>query len=185
MPYLIILALVAALIYFLPKYFKLCKDFNLKISNFKDIELKKQMDEYKNTLQGQFNQAMEQNKQMSYREATVIAEKWKAEYEDIIRKDAVTKSQAVVAGKVTEHFIPFLEGWKYNARDARFMGAPVDFIVFDGLSEGNLKQIIFVEVKTNKAQLNQREKQIRDIISNGKVRWEELRHFINAGVVKP
>jgi predicted Holliday junction resolvase-like endonuclease len=38
----------------------------------------------------------------------------------------------VTFGKVTEHFIPDLPDFAYNPKDARFLGSPVDFIVFDG-----------------------------------------------------
>jgi len=85
-------------------------------------------------------------------------------------------------GKVSEHLIPFLPDFSYNPQDARFIGAPTDLIVFDGLSEGQLRQIVFVEIKTNKSELNQREKQIRDIINRGLIKWEELRHMISEAV---
>jgi predicted Holliday junction resolvase-like endonuclease len=182
MLYLIIIILVINLFYFLFKYFSLSHNFNLKIANYKETELKRQMDEYRVSMQAQLTQAIEENRIMTSREAYIVAENWKKEHEADVRKNAIAKSQQVVAGKVTEHFVPFLEGWNWNAKDARFLGSPVDFIVFDGLSDGQLKQIVFVEVKTNKATLTQREKQIRDILNNGQVKWEEIRHMIGEGI---
>jgi len=108
-------------------------------------------------------------------EYRVILEKWKKEYEKKIRKDAASKSRSTLIGKITEHFIPYLPGFSYDPQDARFLGAPIDFIVFDGLSEGEIRKIIFVEVKTNKGSLSKRERQLRDAIKENRVDWIEIR----------
>ena len=56
------------------------------------------------------------------------------------------------------------------------MGSPIDLIVFDGLDEESLREIYFVEVKTGaSASLTSRQRQIRDAIKAGRVRWIELR----------
>jgi predicted Holliday junction resolvase-like endonuclease len=78
-------------------------------------------------------------------------------------------------GKVTEHFIPFLPEFDYNPQDARFIGSPVDFVVFDGLSEGDLRQVVFMEVKSGKAALSTRERWIRDAVREGRVLWQQVR----------
>ena len=189
----IIVLLLLTLGYVGHEFLALQRDFNLKIANFKENELKRQMDEYKakcdaeievvkSQTQRHIDEVTKEFANLTVKEAAVQLEKWKTENEESIRKDAIAKSQQVVAGKISEHFIPYLEGWNYNAKDARFLGSPTDFIVFDGLSDGQLKQIVFIEVKTNKAQLTQREKQIRDIINNGQVQWEEVRHMIGEGI---
>lgn len=73
---------------------------------------------------------------------------WKARYTATIREDAVLRSQAVTAGKVHEQLIPYLPAFPYNPKDVRFLGSPVDLVVFDGLAEGRVRRIVFVEVKT-------------------------------------
>ena len=108
-------------------------------------------------------------------ELKVVFEQWKLDYEKSIRKDAAAKSQSTLVGKITEHFIPYLPEFSYNPQDARFLGSPIDFIVFDGLSEGVLRKIIFVEVKTNAGSLTVRERQIRDVINEKAVEWIPLR----------
>ncbi|HEY7698915.1 MAG TPA: Holliday junction resolvase-like protein [Vicinamibacteria bacterium] len=93
-----------------------------------------------------------------------------------IREDALRRSQSVVAGKATEHLAPLLPGFDFDPRDARFLGSPVDFIVFDGLSEGELHEIVFVEVKTGpEAVLSSRERRVRDAVDAGRVRFLEVR----------
>lgn len=89
-------------------------------------------------------------------------EEWKHYYEKKVRKDAVNRSTAVIKGKVTEHLVPYFPEFNYHPSDARFLGTPIDFIVFDGLSEGQLKEIVFVEVKSGRnINLNSREKQVQ------------------------
>ncbi len=94
------------------------------------------------------------------------------------KKDVLDKSSQIVKGKVLEHFAPYFPNFPYNPQDARFLGAPVDFIVFDGLSEGELKQIVFVEVKTGSEtrKLPKREQMVKDCIEKGKVHWIYVQH---------
>jgi predicted Holliday junction resolvase-like endonuclease len=100
---------------------------------------------------------------------------WKARHTSIIRQDAVQRSQAVTVGKVSEQLLPYLPGFRFNPKDARFLGSPVDLVVFDGLAEGDLRGIWFLEVKTGNAVLSARERQIRDAILEKRVGWDELR----------
>ncbi|EHP83944.1 Holliday junction resolvase-like protein [Methanotorris formicicus Mc-S-70] len=112
---------------------------------------------------------------LSEQKAEMLFEDWKRKYEKKIRKDAIEKSKSVIIGKITEHFAPFLPEFKYNPKDARFIGSPVDFIVFDGLDEGDLKKIVFLEVKTGKSPLSKREKLIKKIVESKKVEWDSIR----------
>jgi predicted Holliday junction resolvase-like endonuclease len=118
-----------------------------------------------------------QNEQLviARREMAVQIEEWKGKYEESIRQDAIQKSQAVTLGKVTEHFVPYLPEFTYNPKDARFLGTPIDFVVFDGLDNGKLENIIFVEIKTGAAKLNKRERQIREATKAKKILWAEIR----------
>ena len=111
--------------------------------------------------------------------AQLLFQEWKQKEEQNIREDAINRSKSVIGGKITEHLIPFLPEFAYDPQDARFIGSPVDFIVFDGLSDGELKNIVFIEVKSGKtATLSQREKQIKDCIQNKNVTWEIIHHKI-------
>jgi predicted Holliday junction resolvase-like endonuclease len=91
------------------------------------------------------------------------------------RRDAVRRSAAVTAGKVFEQLVPWLPDFAFDPRDARFLGSPVDFVVFDGLSTGEVRRVVFVEVKTASASLSTRERRVRDAILNGRVEWVEHR----------
>lgn len=100
---------------------------------------------------------------------------WRAKHAGAIRADAVAKSRAVTVGKVSEQLVPYLPGFGYNPKDARFLGSPVDFVVFDGLDAGALERVVFLEVKTGGAALSTRERQVRDAIESGRIAWDELR----------
>lgn len=91
------------------------------------------------------------------------------------RKDAVQMSRAVTRGQMYEQLVPYLPDFQFNPKDAQFLGRPVDFVVFDGLDEGDLRRIVFVEVKTGGSQLTTRERLVRDAIRGGRVEWTQIR----------
>jgi predicted Holliday junction resolvase-like endonuclease len=93
-----------------------------------------------------------------------------------IREDALLRSHSVVAGKATEHLAPLLPGFEFDPRDARFLGSPIDFVVFDGLSDGEIQEIVFVEIKTGpSAALTTRERRVKDAVDDRRVRFLEVR----------
>jgi len=100
---------------------------------------------------------------------------WKARYTRAVRHDAIQRSLAVTAGKVYEQLVPYLPDFPFNPKDVRFLGSPVDFVVFDGLSDGHVTRIVFVEVKTGGAELSTRERRVRDAVQEARVEWHELR----------
>ena len=100
---------------------------------------------------------------------------WKLRYSAAIREDAVQRSLAVTAGKVHEQLVPYLPEFGFNPKDARFLGSPVDLVVFDGLAAGAVRRVVFLEVKTGAAPLTTRERQVRDVIDAREVVWAELR----------
>lgn len=100
---------------------------------------------------------------------------WKFKYSSSIRQEAVQRSQAIIAGKVHEQLIPYLPAFPFNPKDVRFLGSPVDLVVFDGLADGRLRRVVFLEVKTGGAGLTSRERSVRDVIQAREVEWAELR----------
>ncbi len=100
--------------------------------------------------------------------------KWQAEIEQA-RKSAVTQSRAVLGGKFTEQMVPYFPDFKYDPTEVRFIGSPIDLIVFPGLARGDPEEIVILEIKTGKsAQLTAMQKKIRQLIEAGMVRWDEI-----------
>ena len=99
-----------------------------------------------------------------------------------IREDAIKKSRAVLVGQFSEQLAPFLPNFKYLPTEARFIGKPIDFLVFKGMDEKNINEVVFVEVKSGKSKINSHEKNLKNAIEKKRVRWEEYR--IPEGVTK-
>ena len=100
--------------------------------------------------------------------------RWQEEKERATR-EAVTQSRAVLGGKFTEQLAPYLPEFKYDPTEARFIGSPIDLIIFPGLANGDPEEIVIMEIKTSKSsQLSPQERKIRQLIEDGMVRWELL-----------
>lgn len=84
---------------------------------------------------------------------------------------ATQGSHRALAGAVAERWAPWLEGFPGRASEARFLGAPVDYIVFHGIDAGEITEVTFVEVKAGRSTLSRVERSLRDCIREGKVRW--------------
>ena len=110
-----------------------------------------------------------------YKEAANNLSQWKVDTETEIRKDAINKSLSVTRGKMTEHMVPYLPGFGFNPTDTRFIGSPIDLVVFDGLSDGDVKKIVFVEIKTGVSTLSTRERFVRNAINAGNIEWLEIK----------
>ena len=92
------------------------------------------------------------------------------------RRDSVKRSTAVVSGRVAEQLAPYLPEFPYSPREARFLGTPVDLVVFEGLDADEVTRVVFVEVKTGGAGLSRRERSVRNCVQRGDVAFEVVRH---------
>ncbi|OPX61997.1 MULTISPECIES: Holliday junction resolvase-like protein [unclassified Methanoregula] len=108
-------------------------------------------------------------------------EVWKKEAAEGIRKDSVNRSRSTLKGKIAEQMAPVLPDFQYTPSDARFIGSPVDYIIFDGLTrvadekQGEI-QIIFMDVKKGDgAALSRTQRIIRNAVEQKAVRWETMR----------
>jgi predicted Holliday junction resolvase-like endonuclease len=92
------------------------------------------------------------------------------------RKLATEKAQittkAVNIGKSLEKVLPTMRDFKWPVPDSKFLGDPIDLMVFNGLSVNKVKSINFVEVKSGKARLNKHQESIRDAIEEQKVSYK-------------
>lgn len=79
------------------------------------------------------------------------------------------KSTEVRTGQIMEKMAPFSNIFKYEPRNAYFLGNFIDYVVF---SED---EIVFVEVKTGKSSLSKKQRNIKKLVEEGKVRFELVR----------
>ena len=83
------------------------------------------------------------------------------------------KSSETKLGQIGEQLAPFLEGFNYDSKNCRFLGSPLDFIIFD--TDSADPSIVFVEVKTGNSTLSKKQKQLKSLVRSGRVRFEEYR----------
>jgi predicted Holliday junction resolvase-like endonuclease len=95
--------------------------------------------------------------------------------ERYIRRDAAMRSRAVTAGQFAEQLAPYLPDFPYRPTEAKFLGKPIDFIIFRGLDDRAVGEIVFIEVKSGDSRLSTTERGIREAIEAGRVRFEEYR----------
>ena len=100
------------------------------------------------------------------------------EWEELLpshRKDAILRSRAVLGGHFSEQLAPFLPDFEFKPNECLFMGKPIDFIVFKGMDEKDIKEVVFVEVKSGKSKLSSQEKNLKEAIDKKRVKWVEYR----------
>lgn len=122
--------------------------------------------------------------------------KIKAEYEQYIaelelehqqalaqaQKRSVNTSRAVLKGKMAEQLAPILPNFHYLPSDAKFLGDPIDYVVFDGYSDfrdgdglAEDIEVVFMDIKSGAARLTKGQQAIAQAIAEGRVRFETLR----------
>ncbi|QQR92697.1 MAG: endonuclease [Candidatus Iainarchaeum archaeon] len=79
------------------------------------------------------------------------------------------QSLSVKYGKTSEQWLPLSERFPYPKEKFRFLGNPIDGIAFLD------NKIVFCEFKTNKSQLSETQKRIRDLVEEKQVEWMEMR----------
>ena len=92
-----------------------------------------------------------------------------------IKKHAVQSSKNSIMGEVYEKVLPALPNFPYAPKDMVFLGKGCDYIIFDGLSRWHLQEIVFLELKSGKSQLNANERAIKSILDAKRVRFSEYR----------
>ncbi len=107
--------------------------------------------------------------------ALVDAQRYIEEMEKSIRADAVSRSRRTLRGQLVEHWVPFMAEANFDPRDARFLGHPIDYVIFDGASDGEWRKIIFLEVKSGTAQLNKNERELKRLVDEGRVEFQVFR----------
>ena len=106
-------------------------------------------------------------------------ERWKLECTNEIRKDSVNRSRSTLKGRISEQMAPLLPEFPFSPADARFIGNPIDFVVFDGYTKvkdekGDAISVVLVEVKKGKGKLSREETLIKRAVEEGRVSWRTI-----------
>lgn len=102
------------------------------------------------------------------------------------QKRSVNTSRAVLKGKMAEQLAPMLPEFQYLPSDAKFLGDPVDYIVFDGytdLRDGDGSpediEVVLIDIKSGGARLSKGQQAISKAIAAGRIRFETVRIDFN------
>lgn len=122
--------------------------------------------------------------------------KIKAEYEQYIaelelehqqallraQKRSVNTSRAVLKGKMAEQMAPIMPEFHYLPSDAKFLGDPIDYVVFDGYTDfrdgdglAEDIEVVLIDIKSGGARLTKGQQAIAHAIREGRVRFETIR----------
>ena len=91
------------------------------------------------------------------------------------RRDAIKQSKAVSLGHISEQLAPVMPNFPYHIKDMVFIGKGFDYLVLDWLSEGNLRKIVFLEIKSGRSMQNANERKIQQVINTKLVSYEMMR----------
>ncbi|MBN1262601.1 MAG: endonuclease [Anaerolineae bacterium] len=100
------------------------------------------------------------------------------------RQQSTDQSRAVLKGKLAEQIAPLLPGFDYWPSDARFLGDPIDYVVFDGYTavkdrnaSGDDLEVVILDIKNGRTGLSRGQRRIARAVSEGRVRFEVVRVF--------
>jgi len=97
------------------------------------------------------------------------------------RRESVLRSRSSLKGQIAEQMAPLLPGFRYLPADARFLGDPIDYVVFHGYSEVRDRaadaglEVVLLEVKQGSSALSPFQRLIARAVEEGRVRFEVLR----------
>ena len=83
---------------------------------------------------------------------------------------AELKSSNIKVGKWIEDFFPFAKDFPTSPENFKFLGEPIDGVAFDIKNE----KIFFMEFKTGKSGLSEKQKIIKNLVEEKKVEWKEI-----------
>jgi predicted Holliday junction resolvase-like endonuclease len=98
------------------------------------------------------------------------------------RKQSVKQSRSTLKGQMADQMAPLLPGFDYTPADAKFLGDPIDYVVFDGLTDArdgegayDDMEVVLIDVKYGKSNLSEAQRAIAAAIEAGRVRFEVVR----------
>lgn len=100
------------------------------------------------------------------------------------RKQSVDQSRNTLKGKMAEQMAPLLPGFKFLPADARFLGDPVDYVVFHGYTaarddgkDPDAMEVVILDIKQGGATLSRSQRAIAKAIEDGRIRFDVVRIF--------
>lgn len=84
-----------------------------------------------------------------------------------------TTAKAVNVGFILERIAPTFDTFRFEHNDCRSLFDPIDYVIFEGLNKkGIVDKIIFTDIKTGGARLNNNQKEIKTLITDKKLQFK-------------
>ncbi|SHG56158.1 Holliday junction resolvase-like protein [Bradyrhizobium erythrophlei] len=82
-------------------------------------------------------------------------------------------AHAVNLGKIIEKILPSFSSFPHSAGDCRALFEPIDYLIFSGLAaRGQVESLLFVDVKSGKARLTGTQRNIKERVEAGAVKFD-------------
>ena len=102
---------------------------------------------------------------------------------DAARRQSVNISRSTLKGQIGEQLAPLLPGFAYAASDARFLGDPIDYIVFNGYTnlrdtdgfDADALEVVILDIKHGGSKLTACQRAVAKAVQSGRVRFEVVR----------
>jgi predicted Holliday junction resolvase-like endonuclease len=115
--------------------------------------------------------------------------RWQQELQ-AARRQSVNLSRATLKGQIGEQLAPLLPGFAYAASDARFLGDPIDYVVFHGYTDfrdsqsetGDGMEVVILDIKRGRSKLSESQRAVAAAVEAGRVRFEVVRISDNGEV---
>ena len=102
-----------------------------------------------------------------------LREKQLREKRKKISEKSEVSTAAINIGFNSERIAPLMKDFSFDRNDCRSLFDPIDYIIFEGLSKKNsVNKILFTEIKTGRARLNDHQKEIRSLVERKQVTWD-------------
>jgi len=106
------------------------------------------------------------------------------------RTQSVNQSRGTLKGQIGEQLAPLLPGFVYAPSDARFLGDPIDYVIFHGytsLRDGPKGQsckieVVILDIKRGSSRLSEPQRAVADAVCAGRVRFQVVRIADNGKV---
>jgi predicted Holliday junction resolvase-like endonuclease len=86
--------------------------------------------------------------------------------------------------KLLKNYVPSLYKSGYNPQDVKALFDPVDFVIFNGMNNEHIKDVVFFDGPAYSKQREKTQKSIKSVIKNGNLKWQTLRIDEEDGKVK-
>jgi predicted Holliday junction resolvase-like endonuclease len=92
------------------------------------------------------------------------------------RLQSVNQARSTLKGQIGEQLAPLLPGFQYACSDARFLGDPIDYVVFNGYTamrdgldgEASQVEVVILDIKRGNARLSEGQKAVAAAVCAGR-----------------